>query len=277
MQKAIMTNGTAPVPPVFIFEKDMSYKEFLVQNEYEAKESTLYSYAICVSSGIKQRPRLIDATDAIVAMENVFEPEFILETVDTADRWLMELVMAYQTSGLVDRNIESLFQSYGTDKVPTRCLALTRFLSSRMDRLLDLEGAQDLVAASPWMEYRTAVTACSALIQKAIDSAPAPGLFTESDMVFINAAAADVTNIHLARAIPNRVLVLTSAILTTCGGLPDTWYMGKSAVDLFPPSKYNALCVFLKRGHAIANDTGGIDDINEISVIVDKVGDLMST
>jgi len=266
MNKAKATDGRILPEAKASFKPGITYGQFLGLNGLDPKRANLMSYAMFSSIGLEYN---LNGKDTTADVKHEFSREVINDMVDKAAKWVFDVAACCQTSMLAEKNYANLFNSYGSETVPWKINEIAEFSSVKFPKIVGTRGFKEYLLENTFVRYHTQATSTPGLIKMAVESCPFGDFLNDQERVAYNLAYKDFTNIQSARAIPNRALYITSAVLEASSALPPSWYMGSKARGTFPASNYAALVKVMKRGFEVANSTDGIDGITSLDNLKD--------
>lgn len=265
--------GTVPSTTDIFYSPGDTYERFLGANGIEPGVKTRMSYAIIVQGNFEMRPS-VQAPAGTVA-DNV--PADVSNAImEAAAQWYYALNACVQTKPLNEDNYVNYFQSKGVDVIPWKIEKIINFQACREGKISEDPEFEILRASSTFIMYHTNATSIPSVVTRALDACPfsTDEVFTANELDLHSTAVNEPTSISAAKAIPDRMLVIASAILTASNGLPAKWHAGIKAVQAYPSSKYAALVEIMKFAMRQATNTSDITPATSLAQLRHKMDEL---
>jgi len=268
MEAAAKETGKVSNRVTVCFKPNESYRKFLGKNGLEPKLVNYMTWAMLAAADVATDFPPVDSVKLPEQSDinKVVSDAYKSQCHSAAKKWVMQLVACEQVRTLNDRNFESYFQSMDSQIVPYKINEVISFLASRFPPITKMEGWRELLCTSSFVEYHTTACTTPALCVRA-DECLSFSIYSENEMAAIRAACEDMTNMSLARNIPNKALVLAYAALDASSLLPSKWYMGQKAKDMFPPATYVKYMRLFKKAISLDNDVDSIEKAKGIEEI----------
>jgi hypothetical protein len=202
----------------------------------------------------------VDSSKASAQYATLDEIRLWQGNINSSKMRFIELIMCYQVKPLTVENIESYYQSCGTQMA---CAQIHKFLDSIAGLIPKLVADPDLIERikdSKYLQYHTSLFSSPGLVERAIDSVPAiaveamlGGVMDEKKLdtpkltdlrTRVAASKAEPYNpVHLS-IFSVRELAVTYVILDSFGMLPRNWWQGKKAYGTVDPSSISQWSMF---------------------------------
>jgi len=182
--------------------------------------------------------------------------DVVVQKFDRYKRWFLILISSQQIRILEGDDLKSFLRMNGNREHGVKeFLEVIRYCANEQHLFSGNENLEIAFPEYSFSEYNTSASTTPALIARAMNSCPIPGVFTEHEIAKVTAALGSPHDITCSRAIPKIAIFKSRAILEALDVCPVNWYMGQKGWEKGDPDMYRALVSIVEKAAAV---TAGI-------------------
>lgn len=149
--------------------------------------------------------------------------------------------------------------------------SITTLLSTGTSTRVILEDVLMHRDTDPWIKFHTTAVSTPGVVMKLAEDFRNLGIISDRIFMDIEGASRNSHDRSMSDKIPQGVIGITVAFLTSCNRLPDNWYQGIKARDEMSPATWKIAVALGKSYFRLTADTSDIDtavDLAELKKII---------